>query len=475
MALDKANRHLSEYIKQGWKVLEPATTYMHNWHIDAMSEHLEAVELGQIKRLIINMPPRYMKSLVTSVLWPTRVWTKNPSSRWIFASYAASLSTKHSVDRRALIQSPWYQDNWGDKFKLSADQNIKTEYTNDKRGHMIATSVGGTATGKGGDFIVVDDPVNPAEAQSDALRGDANNFFDQTLTTRLDDKKKGAIIIIMQRLHEMDLTGHVMKKQADEHDEDYNYTQLWLPATANVSYTVNFPLSGKELHREEGHILWPDREGPSELAAVKRNLGSYGYAGQYDQDPSPAEGGILKRDWFRRYKVAPPYDSFSTVLISVDCSFKNKIDNDWVVFQVWGRTGARKYLLHQVRRKMNFPETLKAFKLLCKDWKARTKLVEDKANGSAIIQTLKDEIPGIIPVEPLGGKVARTHAISPTIEAGDVYIPHDDVCDWAGDFVEECVKFPNAAHDDQVDAMTQALCRLAEDDFMPWSESVEWI
>lgn len=473
-----ANRHLSDYIKQAWPILEPAVDYMHNWHIDAISEHLEAVTSGQIKRLIINMPPRYMKSIAVSVMWPSWVWCKLPTSRWIFASYSSSLSTKHSIDRRTIMQSPWYQERWGDQFRLSADQNIKTEYTNNRRGHMIATSVGGTATGKGGDFVIVDDPVNPKAAQSDTLRNEANTFFDQTLTTRLDNKKKGCIVIVMQRLHELDLTGHVMKKQKEELEEYdvYKYEQLCLPAEPATQMVVNFPISKKELIRNPGDLLWPEREGVPELKAQKRNLGSYGYAGQYDQDPSPAEGGIIKRTWFNRYKEAPALSTFSQILISVDCAFKDKIDSDWVVMQVWGRQMARKYLLHQVKAKMDFPTTLRVFKQLCESWpQARTKIVEDKANGSALIQTIKDTIPGVIAVDPQGGKVARVHAVSPTLEAGDVFIPDDSVCDWVGDFVEECAKFPNAANDDQVDAMSQALLRIGEDDFMPWSTHVDWL
>lgn len=286
-----ARRSLSRYIREAWQVIEPGTEYLHNWHIDAISEYLTAVTQGQILRLLINMPPRYMKSISVSVMWPTWSWIDRPSSRWIFASYSQSLSTKHSVDRRTIIQSDWYRSHWGDLYNLTSDQNVKTEYQNDKRGVMVATSVGGTATGKGGDFIIVDDPHNPKEAQSDIQREAAITFFDQTLSTRLDNKKTGAIVVVMQRLHERDLSGHILERGGYEH--------LCLPAEAEKRTVIRMPVSLKEIIREERGLLWPEREGPQEIAGQKISLGSYGYAGQYQQRPSPAEGGILKRYWWR--------------------------------------------------------------------------------------------------------------------------------------------------------------------------------
>ena len=358
---------------------------------------------------------------------------------------------------------------------MSTDQDVKTEYTNNARGHMIATSVGGTATGKGGDWVIVDDPVNPKEAQSDAQREEANTFFDQTLTTRLDNKKTGVIIIVMQRLHEKDLTGHVLKKQEEEGD-CYEYTQLKLPAEAERKIIVHMPITGKDIVREAGDLLWSEREGVDELKAVKRNLGSYGYAGQYQQDPSPAEGGILKRSWFNRYKSMPTLSAFDGFIISVDCAFKGKVDNDWVVFQAWGNMQARKYLLDQFRRKMDFPDTVKMLKEFCKKHHyINKKVIEDKANGSAVISSLKDVIPGIVAVDPRGGKIARVHAVSPYFEAGNIYIPDDSLADWAGDFVEECVKFPNAEFDDSVDTATQAILELGTTIFVPWGTQIDWL
>lgn len=452
----KAEQNLSDYIKQAWTVIEPGREYMHNWHIDAICEYLEAVKAGQITRLIINQPPRSMKSISVTVMFPTWMWIDWPESRWLFASYSASLSTKHSLDRRTIMQSEWYQTRWGDRFAFAGDQNLKTEYSNDKRGTMIATSVGGTATGKGGDFVIVDDLHNPEGAESDTERETAIRFFDQTLSTRLDDKKAGVIIVVMQRLHEKDLTGHLLA-------EIGGYEHLKLQGIANAKTVIHFPVSGKEIIREQDHIMWPEREDEKAHEAAKKALGTYGYSCQYDQDPSPKEGGILKRKWWKFYKQAPMFDE---IILSWDCAFKDEEQSktgkvDPVCGQAWGRKGGDFYLLDQVLGPMDFPTTLKAVTTFSAKWPlAFAKLVESKANGPGVVAMLKSKISGLVEIEPEGGKVARANAVAPLAEAGNVYLPDPLIASWIHDFIEECAKFPKAAHDDQVDAMTQAIIYL---------------
>ena len=292
----QAEGSLPAFMGQAWPVLEPETQFLPNWHIDLICEYLEAVTAGEITRLVINLPPRYMKSLLVSVLWPIWEWLRAPQTRWLFASYSDSLSTKHSLDRRMVLQSPWYRDRWGDRFQLTSDQNEKTEYRNDRRGVMTATSVGGSATGKGGNRIVVDDPHNPVQAESDRQRQQALDFFLMTLSTRLDDKRKGAIVVIMQRLHTRDLTSVCL---------DHGYTSLILPAEAEDPTTVTFPRSGRTIIRGVGDLLWPEREGQEDLARQKVALGSYAYAGQYQQRPSPRGGGLFKRSWWKYYDELP--------------------------------------------------------------------------------------------------------------------------------------------------------------------------
>ncbi len=319
---------LCDYIKAAWPIIEPVTRYLHNWHIDAIAEHLEAVTNGEIRRLIINIPPRYMKSICVSVMWPTWEWgpRKMPHARWMFCSHAADLSIKHSDDRRTVMTSPWYRECWGDRFRLV--KSLESEYSNDHRGRVIATSVNGQATGKGYNRVVIDDLLDPEQALSDTLRTTANRIFDEKFSKRLDDKRKDAIVIVMQRLHNNDLAGHVLGPMKEE-----GWATLILPAEAQGRQKIVFPRSGTVVERQEGGpttitrredplieefarlapkkdvlgveviddgaLLWPEREGPEEIAEVKLVMGKDAFAGQYQQRPAPLGGGMIERYWFR--------------------------------------------------------------------------------------------------------------------------------------------------------------------------------
>lgn len=451
------SRSFTEFVKSAWPILEPSTPYMHNWHIELICEYLQLVTEGKIKRLIINIPPRYMKSLLVSVMWPVWMWIQKPYYRWISCSYSASLSLKHNLDRRNLIQSSWYQQHWGNVIKLSEDQNQKSEFQNTSRGYMVATSVGGTITGKGGNVIILDDPLNPQEALSDSLRGTCNNWIDQTLSTRLDDKKNGAIVVVMQRLHEMDPTGHLLQKTGEEGMSDWR--MLTIPAESNVRHVVRFPITHKKFYRNPGDILWPEREGKKELAVQKRAMGSYGYAGQYQQSPAPIGGGMIKTSWWKFFDYHTlDLSHMDQWIQSWDMSFKSTKMGSYVCGQVWARKGSNCYLLDQVRIRVDFPDAVKAVLKLVRKWpQCGAKLVEDKANGPAIISTLSDRVSGIIAMNPNSSKEARVSAISYLIEAGNVWIPQIIDFAWVDDFISECSKFPNSANDDQVDTMSQAL------------------
>lgn len=392
-----------------------------------------------------------MKSLAVAVFWPAWEWIDHPERRWLFAAYAESLSLRDSIKCRRLIESPWYQKRWGDRFAMADDQNAKGRFENDKTGYRLATSVGGAATGEGGDRVVVDDPHNVKEAPSAAMRESVLAWWDQVMSTRLNDPKTGAKVIVMQRLHEADLSGHVLAQGGYEH--------LCLPAEYEGPKMFT-AIGWSDPRVEPGELLWPERFGAQELAEMKRALGSYGAAGQLQQRPSPAEGGIFRRDWWRFYDAPPAL--FDELIQSWDMTFKRADDNDFVAGQVWGRKGADCYLLDRVKERMGFVETQRAVRNLTAKWPdATAKLVEDKANGPAIIDSLGRDIGGLIPVEPDGGKEARAAAVSPMIEAGNVWLPSPKNAPWVTDFIEECAAFPNAAHDDDVDAMTQALRRLS--------------
>jgi predicted phage terminase large subunit-like protein len=449
-----SERKLAHYVKAAWKLLEPNNPLMWGWHLDYLCEHLEAVALGQINRIIFNIPPRNLKSILVSVCYPSWRWIRVPERRFLFTSYSQKLSTKHSVDRRQLLESPWYQDAWNDRFSISIDQNEKMKFSNNKRGHMIATSMGGSATGEGGDELIVDDPIDTSMAKSKLKREKSVEDFDRKFTSRLNDKKNGVILIVMQRLHERDHTGHILAKDA-------GYMHVKLPAIAEERQRLVFPVSKKIITRERGDILHPAREGLIELEKIKKDLGSQAFAGQYQQRPTAEEGGLIKREWIKYYREKDLPPRYEEELISVDCTFKNLDTSDFVAGQVWSRFGPKCYLRGRVKERLDIIGTIEMIiKLSTRFPKAHTKLVEDKANGSAVIQLLKNRVSGLIAVEPKDSKISRLNAIAPFWEAGDIYLPHPDEAPWILEYVEELVNFPNAANDDEVDATSQALTRL---------------
>ena len=334
----------------------------------------------------------------------------------------------------------------------------------------ISLSVGGRGTGFRGDTIVVDDPLNASDQYSEAARGEAVFWWDMVMSSRLNNMETGSKVIIMQRLHEGDLSGHVLKQGTYEH--------LCLPSEFEPERRSVTSIGWRDPRIEPGEILFPALYPRAVLDQARKDLGASGYAGQHQQRPSPAEGGVLQRHWWRYFKppglALPPVpvrlpdgsmceiyavdlpERFDTVIQSWDCSFKDLKTSDFVVGQVQARVGADRYLLDQVRARMDMPRTAQAIRMMSAKYpNSSGKLVEDKANGPAVIQSLKHEISGLIEVNPEGGKMSRAAAVSPEVEAGNWYLPHPGIAPWVLDFVEECASFPNGAHDDQVDAWSQ--------------------
>lgn len=446
---------LRAFIRDAWHVVEPATPFVPGWHLDAIAEHLEAITHGQIRNLIINIPPRHMKSLSVCVFWPCWEWTFTPHIRWLFSSYSERLATRDSLKCRRLIQSPWYQERWGNVYRLTGDQNEKMRFENDKTGYRLATGVGGIAMGEGGDRIVTDDPIKPKDADSDPVRTTANTWWDETMSTRGNNPQTVAKVIIMQRLHADDLTGHVLQKAAEGADE---YEHLCLPAEYEPRAYVS-GIGWSDPRTEEGQLLCPERFGAIELAKLKKSLGSYAAAGQLQQRPVPRGGGMVKRGWWKFYRVRP--GRFDQVVDSWDMSFKDAKSSDFVSGQKWGRVGADAYLLARIHDRMDFPTAQQAVKNLAAIAPhAPAKLIELAANGPAIIASLRKVIPGLIGVTPDGSKMARMAAVSPFIEAGNVYLPDPQVAPWVEAFISELAAFPFGAQDDDVDGCSQALKRL---------------
>lgn len=446
---------LASFVEVAWRIIEPSTKLLWNWHHELICEYLTAVYEGQIRRLIINMPPRYMKSILATITFPVWCWTKKPSMRFIFASYSQSLSTRHSVDRRRLIESAWYQTAYGDKVCLASDQNLKMEFENTKRGHMIATSMGGTVTGKGCDVLVVDDAHNPKLAQSEKQRQSAIDAFDKTFSSRLDDKREGRMIIVMQRLHEKDLSGHLLAKDAD-------WEHLMIQGINETKRAIVFPISKRRKTLPVGHILHPERESATELQRQKETMGSYEFSGQYQQRPTPGEGGIIKNHWWRYWRPETLPDTWHQTILTMDANFKETKKGSFVVIQVWGRHKADKYLLDQVRGRWDFPRSVKELKNLILKWpRAHSRYIEEKANGPAIIASLRTEIPGIIPLKADVSKEARASAASPQVESGNCYLPDPSLYPWVKDFLLEFEFFPVGENDDQVDAAVYGILKLS--------------
>lgn len=431
--------------------------YRHFRHTELICRALQPIADGVQKYLIVEMPPRHSKSMTITETFPSYFLGKNPGKRVIATAYSDELARKFGrLNRNKLAEfGPLL-------FGVEIDQG-KSASNNwnilGSRGGMVATGIGGSITGEGADLMIIDDPIkNAEEANSATMRKKVWSEWESTLSTRLHNG--GSVIVVMTRWHEDDLVGRLLK------NSPHNWERLRLPAIAEEEDDL--------LGRSVGEALCPELGFTEEWAALKkREVGSMTWASLYQQRPAPAEGAIFRRGWWKYYKKAPA--RFEEVLQSWDMAFKGTDGSDYVVGQVWGRIGADKYLLDQVRARMTFTETLHAVRSLSSKWpRARAKLVEDKANGTAVIDALKRQIPGLIPVEPDGGKVVRAQAVSPDIEAGNVYIPEPDGAAWVHDYVEEFASFPNGQNDDQVDCTTQALNRLGNKPRAGISGSSAW-
>lgn len=463
---------LSEFIKEGWNSVEPGQEYIHNWHIDAISEHLEAAAKREINNLLITIPPRHGKSKLCSVFFPAWVWTTNPSEKFLCISYSAGLATDFSRECKDLIKSKWYQDKWGSVFDLTRDQIMHFE--NNSRGYRKCTSIGGTITGLGAAIIIIDDPHNIEEAPSKIIREGVINWWSGSLITRVNPSttRNEVKIVIMQRCHEMDLAGHIL------HSASEHFDHLCLPAEYDAKRIMTVSsIDWKDPREVDGELLWPKVFNREKLNYYRKEQGSYAYGAQFLQSPAPPIGGIVHRDWWRFYDSTRPgsggnmcitADSkerfVDEIIQSWDMTFKATNDTDYVVGQVWGRSGADKFLLDQIRKRLNLPDTKKALRDMTNKWPETSAiLVEEAANGAGVIQELQREISGLIPINPQGDKVGRLQAISAQVESGNVFLPRKAY--WVDDYIEEFAAATPAGGGrfwDQIDATSQALLRLGK-------------
>jgi len=393
---------------------------------------------------MIQMPPRHGKSEFTSKYFPAWALGNFPDNRIILASYGSDLARGFGRKARDLLEQTGPL-----LFGVDVADDSSAADRWDLKGHdggMVAVGVGGPITGRGADIAIIDDPLkNQEEAQSQVIRDKQWDWYQSTLYTRLEPG--GAIILIMTRWHEDDLAGRLIEEEKAGGDR---WTRITLPALAE---------DNDQLGREPGEPLWPERFDTDQLERIKQAVGPYVWSALYQQRPAPPEGNIFHRDWWQWYDDAPV--DLDEVVQSWDMAFKNTQEGSYVVGQAWGRRDADFYLLDQVRQRMNFPATILSVVAMSNRWpKARLKLVEDQANGPAVIATLRRQIAGLVPVQPQGGKEARAAAVAPYVQSGNVYLPRRAA--WINDFLSEATAFPNAATDDQVDAMSQALLRLEQ-------------
>jgi predicted phage terminase large subunit-like protein len=433
------------FIERSFIELNPQTKFLHNWHIEVIANALESCRRGETRRLIINVPPRSLKSHCVSVAFVAWLLGHNPSTQIIAASYAQDLAAKHALDCRRLMMSEFF----GRLFpatKLSSEKHALSEFVTTQNGSRMATSVGGVLTGRGGDVIILDDPLKPDEALSNVQRKSVNEWFDNTLSSRLNDKRNGCIILVMQRLHQDDLVGHVL-----EHGV---WDVLRFPAIAEEDecHEIKSILGPQQFKRRRGEALHPEREPLATLAQLRAQLGEYNFASQYQQSPAPAGGGLVKRVWFRIYKNP----RFEWTFQSWDTASKVGELNDFSVCTTWGVTKKDLYLLHVLRARLEFPDLKRAIHQQAAQFHPNNILIEDKASGTQLIQDLiYERVPNIRRYEPKLDKIMRMHSVTSEIENGFVFLP--EKADWLPVYLDEITTFPNSKYDDQADSTSQAL------------------
>ncbi len=426
--------------------------------LQLLDEHLTGVADGRIDRLIWTMPPQEGKSQRISRFFPLWLLLRNPELRIAIVSYEADIARRWGRAIRNEIQA---HPELG--LSVRRDTAAAHEWQLDGYGGgVITTGVGGALTGRPVDVMIIDDPVKGRkEADSETYREAAWSWWTESGSTRL---APGApVILLMTRWHQDDLAGRLLASESAA-----EWTHVNIPAEADHDLGKG---ETDVLGRAPGEYLQSARRRTRAMwERIKRQVGSRAWAALYQGRPSPAEGGILKRAWWRFYpqpRAVLRADGTwhavgaAEVILSVDCAFKDTKASDWVVIQVWGRRGTRAWLLHQVRERLDMPATAEAVKQVSAAWpQARRKLIEEKANGAAVIQSLRGLIGGLIAINPTDSKETRANAVAPFIEGGDVELPDSSFAPWIGGFVDECASFPNGSHDDQVDGMTQALQRL---------------
>lgn len=510
LSAERCRRSLALFSQRAWQFIDPAPLVW-NWHLDEICAALEAVTAGEVRDLLINVPPGHAKSMIVSVMWPAWLWARDPTTKLITASYLDTLVMRDAVRFRDLITTPWFQEHFVASRVVTAqleasreqprpamligpwewkhDQATKEHMKNTAGGERIGVSTG-SGTGHRADFQIIDDPLSVEMSKSKVEREAVIRWFYETMASRAQDPANLRRVIIMQRLHEQDLAGEAISRGGFE--------QLVLPAEFVPARRAEVraqhgPRKGsvvaQDRRTEAGELLFP-RRFPREVIDFDKSpkgMGAQAHEAQNQQNPTPPSGNLIKREWFNRRwrmrdeKALIGYETrilsrVDQIVMSTDAAFKAHAASDLVAIGVWGFTYPDLYLLDLVWQRMTFTETLAALRGLHSTWKRVSAcFVEDKANGSALIDVLHKEIPGVIPIEPHGGKEARVNVAARFIEAGNVWLPQGvparcEGLALTGALIEEAVSFPNAAHDDGIDMLAQTVIKMLGD---PATDQIE--
>lgn len=447
-------RDFCTFLRKAFPHIAGGSPLLWNWHLDAIAWELERVKRGQSRNLIVNLPPRNLKSITISIAWVAWMLGQNPTMNFVCVSYSGELASKLARDCRSIMMSSWYREVFP-RTMISNKRSASHDFETTAGGGRLATSPTGTLTGRGGDIIIIDDPIKPEEAGSATTRQFVNDWYRSTLASRLNDKSKGAIILVMQRLHEFDLAGMLLDKRG--------WQQLDLPAIATKPERILLT-RGRSYLRTVDELLHPAREGRDALDVIKASMGSILFSAQYQQDPIPAVGNIIKRSQLQSFDPATIDLNEGQIVMSLDTASKDNPFSDYSAFVIARLLGKSVHVIQVVRERLQFP-ALKARTIeLARLHGAKVLLIEDAASGQQLIQSLRAEeprgVPSPIARRPEGDKVSRVIGVTAMIEAGRLHLPQS--ADWLGDYTAELLGFPTSRYDDQVDATAQLLIWVQE-------------
>jgi len=451
---ERLRRNFYNFVQDAWPYVEQTTIFVEGWHIEFISDYLQMLSTGKIpsNNLLINVPPRHMKSLLVNIFFPAWVWTREPGAKFLCFSYSEALTIRDSIKCRALIGSRWYQERF--KVEINPRQDMKDKFENLQGGYRYCFGTGGSIAGQGGDYLLIDDPLEISKANSKAERERVNYTYDNSISMRGNDPKTVRKILIMQRLHDDDLCGHVLAGKNE-------WEQLILPAeyegprfTSSIGYT--------DPRKEQGELLWPEHFGAKEIQTMKNDLSDIGIAGQLQQRPTPLLGAIFKKEWFNQRVASMPcvarYFSWDTAASIEDtaaytCGIVGELAPDYRLFirSIW-------------RDRIEFPQLQYAVEGQVNRFGGkmlRDIIIENKSSGIQAIQSMKQTSKykdSVMPFNPKGDKVARAYECAKWCEKSMVILPPpNEENPWMLDFEDELFLFPNSRYKDQVDALSQ-LC-----------------